>query len=159
MITILVVGEAPSRRGSSCDDWTKPSSVRRRLCALMGMDEAALRERFDFVNLLDAAQPRDGKGSAFDMRAARSAGHYIMAEAQEMTRLVVFLGRRVASACGCGHDPYLFARGLGTRPSPYRITLPHLTSINRWYNDRRNKDMARAALRALIEDIEHDGDH
>ena len=72
--------------------------------------------------------------------------------------LLVFLGRRVEAAWGCQRTDYFEPRLTNNR-GLYRITVPHPSGQNRWWNSESNRQTARAqvtaaylTVRAHIED-------
>ena len=105
-------------------------------------------EHFNRVNLLHVRQDTREKGFEFDgPAAAREASRLWQAELHD-GRVVLLLGRRVAWAFGAA-DTYFEIQHLGTHADVY--VLPHPSGINRWFNDRMNKQRIAEFMRGIVE--------
>lgn len=138
----LLVGEAPSR----ASDADVPFSGRSgdRLRELLGRE---LEPTFATRNLFVAWPGRDGKGSRFDLAAARGSAALVFSEAALDRRQLVLVGKRVAGAFGVRAGYLEWQRPiLGVRV----VVFPHPSGVNRWWNDPSNVARARDFLRSFL---------
>lgn len=133
---VVIVGEAPSRRG--CPPFANGSGSGARLCKLLDVTEMELRSGFELHNLYSL--PR---GRPFDRAAARRKalefplGQYDAA---------VLAGRQVARAFGPGEARFfelVIVRGVPT------WVIPHPSGRNRWWNVELNERRALRFFRTL----------
>lgn len=134
MTRLTLVGEANPH---SDDPWMALFPLPRgcagdRLRRLLGLSRTQYLVRFDRVNLCGRHwSSKTSRRRAQDLRA--SGGHLIL------------LGRRVAGAFGVEADYLAVVRD---HPCVFYL-LPHPSGLNRWWNDERNCDAARAFLSRL----------
>jgi hypothetical protein len=110
------------------------NSAGGRLCRLiLQMDFDEYMESFKRFNLLDTPK--------WSLPRARAAAK-VLAE-QEHHERIVLLGAKVAAAFEVDYAPL-------SRPHPDILVLPHPSGRNRFWNDLRNMDRARAELRDFL---------
>lgn len=130
---IIMIGEAPGR-------FHKPgaaplSGYARKLETLASLEEGSFARFFTTTNLL-SYYPGEGagKGSAFPQEEAKKAAEACLVLFRH--RKVLLAGKRVARAFGLSL-PYFkwidFAEGR-------TAVIPHPSGVNRWYNERRNRE-------------------
>lgn len=118
----------------------------------MGLDRAGYLQAFDRVNVLYDFPGQVGREDSFPMGKAKAV-------ARSMTplfagRVVVLIGRNVATAFGYGTLPWFTwtTVSLGPGQEPFELAvLPHPSGRCRVYNSPASRDEARAFLRELVE--------
>lgn len=118
----------------------------------MGLDRAGYLQAFDRVNVLYDFPGKEGKEDRFPMGRARAV-------ARSMTplfagRVVVLIGRNVATAFGYGDLPWFTWKtaSLGPSQEPFELAvIPHPSGRCRVYNSPSSRDEARAFLQELVE--------
>lgn len=138
---LLLVGEAPSRRGRG--PLVGPSGA--RLADLLGVTLSWLESNTERVNVL-AANPgpvAPGRsGDLFPIRLARAQAARLLPLMRGRRTLV--LGRRAASAIDprLGQLPYM--AWTDDLLADVRVALlPHPSGANRFWNSRDNRELAR----------------
>ena len=171
---ILLVGEAPNRRGANrgldvalaC----RAAGFKRGAGVLHLLDEDFPR-LYDFcmatqhVNLLrEWPGPSGGKGSAFPAEEAREAADRMAAALRggrvpwEPTglptdyRAVLLAGTRVRQAFHLGGN--LFERDDGDPALPPVYVVPHPSGVNPFWNSRENRNRARAFLEGIVREVD-----
>jgi uracil-DNA glycosylase len=146
----VFIGQAPSRHG----DPTKPltGSPGRKLAALAAMTSMEFYLSTVRTNVLPRYVGASGGGDAFPMADARSRAVEMVAELDG--RVVVFVGRSVAEAFGCGEEWFDWEEGrfsVGDLTVKYRrAVMPHPSGRNRFWNDSRNVQEARRFMSELM---------
>jgi uracil-DNA glycosylase len=139
---IGLVGQAPSRRGDARKPLAGPNG--RKLARLAGMsyDELiACRRR----HLNADYRRKPGKGDAFDHAKGNVNAANILLDWR--VERIVLLGKNVARCFGFRDFPFLAeVRIYGRR----FLIFPHPSSINRWWNERRNERRARQLLQRFL---------
>lgn len=153
----LLVGQAPGpNTRADCPLYPVPStSAGGRLAMLMGLDRHAYLSSFDRVNVLYDFPGKVKKEDKFPMREARLA-------ARCMTplfagRVVVLIGRNVATAFGHADMPWFTWRtlGLGPHQLPAELAIiPHPSGRCRTYNAAETREEARAFFGGLLEKVD-----
>jgi uracil-DNA glycosylase len=137
----LVVGEAPGRRGGP----PLAGDCGQRLADFYGVSLRDFKRTFTCVNLLREWPGSAGKGSRFPLAEAKVQAERIAARLP-WGRVVILLGRRVASAFGVKTDYFRRAR-IGKCIMVF--VVPHPSRVNRWFNDPANVDSMRAFMRTM----------
>lgn len=135
----IIVGQAPSRTSDPGSPMSgRPMSF---MCRTFGVTERKMKASFRFVNLVKKFPGKNGKGDAFPLNVASNAAGRLM----ERTRGELLLaGKLVAAAFGINGCEYFRWYTMGSK----RVAVfPHPSGINRWWNERRNKKMARRFFR------------
>lgn len=143
----LLIGEAPAP-GSHANDPAFSGRSGHRIAELIG---GSLFKHFDTINLLEDHQPREQKGSSFDLPRAREVAKGVLVGVED-GRTLVLAGRRVAAAFDVVFLKYLQKTVLKL-PGKKRVTvflLPHPSGVNRWWNDHDNVEKARHLLLTVI---------
>jgi len=139
----LLIGEAPSRGGSS----SALAGAVGRWARLLGVDESSFAG-LERANLLDRWPGPASKGSAFPLEEARLAGLELR-QREAGRRRVIFVGKRVARAMGYANPPLLEWREDVGSPSLGSVAVvPHPSGINRQYND---PELARRSARFVLD--------
>lgn len=148
----VFIGQAPSRYG----DPTKPltGSPGRKLAAFASMTPMEFYLSTVRTNLLSRYVGASGNGDAFPMIDARRGAIKMVAGLDG--RVVVFVGRRVAEAFGCGEEWFDWEEGrfsisIGDLMVKYRrAVMPHPSGRNRFWNDSRNVQEAHSFMSELM---------
>lgn len=143
-MNVVFVGQSPPR---AAGPEFRPLSGRSgaMLARVAGIEHDALLARIDALNIFDAYQGRAGqRGDAFNRDSATARAAALPVDG----RRVVYLGRAVARAFGHRRVEYL--EPLTDARAAAAWCLPHPSGINRWWNDRGNREAARLFLRVLL---------
>lgn len=140
----LIVGQAPSR-GKLGPALGVRSRSGRRLAELLGVEDAS--RAFETVNAASRWTGKQGKGDRF----APSEEDLIAVRGRMLPgRKVLVLGRAAAKALGVGRARYLDI----TRAFQAEVmVVPHPSGVNRWWNDPRNVERAKAAVRGWLGEV------
>lgn len=157
----LLIGEAPARdplkTGLQVTLALRASGILRPRAeigsALSRLDEDLLSfiAATTHVNVLDAWPGRDGRGSAFPLRAARKAacrlGQSDLVGAHD---LVLLAGTRVREAMSISSKvPHFTPAASPFILTRFVLTIPHPSGLCRWWNERHHRERAREFLRQL----------
>ena len=142
----LIVGEAPSKN----QDPERPIEGRigMRLAACCGLPYDQFLDHFERVNLLHVRQDTAAKGFEFDAVAGALAAKRIWCLDTSPDRIILLLGKRVATAFGA-HDRWFELQRLGSLGEFY--VLPHPSGVNRWWNDPANEERAVRFMHEVVE--------
>lgn len=140
----ILIGEAPSK--NEVTERPLEGRIGKRLAALSGLTLEAFLAHFDRVNLLHVRQDTREKGFEFDADAAALSA-WRMRQTWLEPRIIICLGRRVALAFGVPLD--LFTRHMLDHDF---YVVPHLSGVNRWWNDPKNQLMAEQFMRRIVEE-------
>lgn len=143
MNKIVIVGQAPGKRPGE----PLAGASGRRLAALAGLDLDAFLGRVDRVNLLDEFPGKNGKGDAFDARAALARADQLREELAG--RRVVLLGRLVARAFRLQDDMYDWFQPVEVPPGVEVAVMPHPSGVSTWWNDEGNVNRASAFMKRI----------
>jgi hypothetical protein len=139
---IGLVGKAPSRRGDPRKPLAGPNG--KKIARLAGMSyEELIACRRRHLNTHYSA--KRGKDNAFD----DAKGYVNAADVLLDWRVerIVLLGKNVARCFGFHDLPFLAEiRIYGRR----FLLFPHPSSVNRWWNERRNERRARQLLQRFL---------
>ena len=145
---ILLVGQAPSRTGVNPLEALTPTSSSGKLMNLMGLTEDEYMTSFQRVNLIDEypGPLASGKGDKFPLRQARDKAKRILQQMSEYH--ILCIGKRVGQ-CFNLDQCFVWEDRIQCYPlTRNRIAMiPHTSGLNRFYNDPRNLDRAKAFLR------------
>ena len=157
MVTgVWLYAQAPGPRGAPTYEAFVGPRHGKFLAELAGTTEEQLRELIAMRNLLgEYPGPRasGGKGDAFPKDAGRTAA----LRASGFWRVgdkVVFVGRAVASAFGCGKRAWFkwtwvtTERGVGV----WTAAFPHPSCVSHFWNEPTNVAAARNFMRLLLVD-------
>lgn len=144
---VLIIGQAPAAK----DNPASPLSGRsgRVIADLMGISLEEFLETFDRANLFNKFPGKNGKGDAFDARRAKRNAHLLANNNRiDEYKAIIILGKNVAKALGYRSDEWLewqkFSR-------PWVVVIPHPSGINHWWNDKRNRKVAKEFLTEIYE--------
>lgn len=140
---IVIIGQAPAKGGDgrpAFDGWPK-----RYFAWLSGASPAGIELFLEFTNLLNAWPGKKGKGDNFPMTEATESANRMTYALQN--RRVIFCGRNVAKAFGHFDDRY-FEWDTDDRFFTYAV-MPHVSRINRWWNEPKNVERATAFFHEL----------
>jgi hypothetical protein len=140
---IGLVGQAPSRRGDPRKPLAGPNG--RKIARLAGMsyDELiACRRRHLNTHY-------SGKRSKGDVAFDHATGNVKAADVLMDWRVerIVLLGKNVARCFGFRDLPFLAEISIYGRRF---LIFPHPSSVNRWWNERRNERRARQLLQRFL---------
>ncbi|MEE8551572.1 MAG: hypothetical protein V3T08_10005 [Gemmatimonadota bacterium] len=128
---ILIVGEAPGRRGS------------RNLVDMLYEKTGVRLRNATYRNLLNVWPGSLGKGSGFPVERARDRARRFRIRSHVTT--VVIFGKRLAQAFDLSADYFEPVGRNGRR----WIVVPHPSGVNAWWNDWVNCAQARVFLEGL----------
>jgi hypothetical protein len=99
--------------------------------------------RADTVNVLTRYYGKNGKGDSFPISLARKRADKIQKLFERYDR-VVLLGENVARA-------FRVKGTIGVLDARNKFCLiPHPSGVNRWYNNKENKELASRTLREAL---------
>jgi hypothetical protein len=138
MRAFIVVGQAPAKVGN-------PSAplegrIGQRLAELFGCsydDYLRATQRF---NILPEWPGANAKGDRFPMFVARTNAGRMSTSFGGCYVLVVGVG--VGKAFGLTKEPVRWHKRVCPSGAYWMAVLPHLSGINRWWNDRLNRERA-----------------
>jgi uracil-DNA glycosylase len=159
----LLVGEQPSRSGDRYYMTPLSGAVAQTLCQMAGIPPQeegsrygvwtwALYENFSCLNAMERHQPWDSQKAAAHLRE----------EIESDDEVVVLLGRRAQSAYCAMNQPaettiaklhfYQWRVDLSS-PTARRevVVIPHPSSLNRMYENPRDRERAGKILRQAME--------
>lgn len=150
----VLIGEAP---GPSREDGDEPLSGRwerrmARVCSAAETDDEAEAwlQQFERRNLLayypGSVEGEDG--SLFPPDLAAEAADGLREELEG--RLVLLAGKRVARAFGLSKPDYFEPLPRAPAPGAVAWVVPHPSGINRWWNEPRNRMLARHFYEQLL---------
>lgn len=149
-MTVLIVGEAPSRSSDPKRPFDGYSGKKlAEYAGLSGYEE--LSHAFRLRNLMQR-WPGVGhageKGSRFPMvRAKRAARRFDF----EGARVVLLAGKRVAKAFGLSFDDYYAWKSVSVRGRRHWICLiPHTSGCNRYFNYAENRRSMEIFMRSVL---------
>ena len=139
---IGLVGQAPSRRGDPSKPLAGPNGQKVARLAGMSYDELIACRR---KHLNTHYRGKRVNSNAFDhMKGNVNAANILLDWRVER---IVLLGKNVARCFGFRDLPFLAeVRIYGRR----FLIFPHPSSINRWWNERRNERRARQLLQQFL---------
>jgi uracil-DNA glycosylase len=137
---LLIVGEAPNRRGQGKRANTTFTGGR---LAQLGAREIAR------TNLLKEWPGPSGKGSAFPLELARPAAERLLRRVPRRVHLVL-IGTRVAAAFGLPRARYEYLEWRRHRER-WVAVCPHPSGVNLWWNDADNRDLAAEFFRQIVD--------
>ncbi len=144
VMKLVIIGEAPNRFG----DVNKPleGSLGRRLADLFGCTMDEYLRRTDRHNVFGHWPGKLGKGDAFPMMEALLAVPLLFKQCEG--HRVLLLGQRVRDAFGYRGMPMLTWEShflnIGIINASW---ISHPSSINRWWNDAKNRQRANHFMR------------
>lgn len=140
----LLIGQAPSRRGSPEEPLNS-----KRLAALSGLERYQFLVMFERRNLLREWPGKNGKGDAFPMDEARRAAAQM--EPDLAGRRVVFMGRGAADAFRLCAEYLDWREVFPARSGAYlAAVMPHPSGVNTWWNSKKNTEAAERFMREMI---------
>ena len=142
----LLVGEAPK----ACGCAPLRGRVGNALIVASGLSRAEFDRVFVRTNVFTVPQQSHGKGASFPMTAARVEA--VRLQRRCRARVVVLLGKRVASAFGI--DPTYFEKS--KIHSCDVFVVPHPSGINRWFNEANNRVRFSRFMRSIVAMIKND---
>lgn len=118
--TLVIVGQAPA---------IAPGRTSARVKELFGIEEEELKQRAEWINLIDEYPGKDGKGDAFDLALAAEKA----ATLDFTNKRAIFLGQNVAMAFGLT-SKIDYMRWYDMHGGRIAM-IPHPSPINFYYND------------------------
>lgn len=141
---LLLVGQYPSKKEDPnavlCGD------IGRRIAALGGITDEWYLENTDRMNVFPEYPGKQGKGDAWDAKAA--AERALEMELDLQGRRVLFVGKNVAAAFGYDDLPWLEWKKLDD--GGMVAVIPHLSKIVLWWNDVENRKAAGKFLKEIF---------
>lgn len=161
---LVMVGQAPSARGSHDPRHALTGAPMRRLFRASGIELMQYVRTFERHNLVPGWEGyrRVGEpdsGSRFDARAAASSAR-VLADRLAGGRRLVCWGTTVAAAFLGGREPPAplewredEVEGLDNTYDVRLAIIPHPSGLNRWWNTPENAAAAGAFVRACVADV------
>jgi len=142
---VVLVGQAPSMRGSEVCRAALGGPVGRKLMEVLGCDLRSYVRGFRRLNLVQSFPGRTNGADAFD--AAEAGMAWARLRENVAQRMVVLLGAKVADVATVG----LWRAHGWCAPFDHlqvrMMVVPHPSGLNRWWNDPANTAAATIALR------------
>lgn len=149
---IVIIGQAPSRRGAEANRAAIGGPTGLRVASLLGMDVRGYVRTFRRLNLVQDHPGKAGRGDAFPKQEAKASWEKLLPNLAG--RRVVLLGSKVADVV-IGRDRWCWC---DPRPIEYvipRLTfdcmvLPHPSGLNHYWNEPALVELARKILREFV---------
>ena len=132
---LLLVGQAPSKRGSS--DCPLEGAIGRKIASLARISFEKYLEKTDRMNVFSCwpGKGKSGKGDAFCVREAKQ--HAAEKVHLLRNRCVIFVGKATAAAF-CLQAEFLKWEVSREFACCFAV-VPHLSGIVRWWNEPGNR--------------------
>lgn len=161
---VVIVGQAPSKKGAAIQRAAIGGPVGDKLMLLAGRNLRGYVREFRRLNLLQDYPGRDAGTDSFPLSEARRAWSFLAPNLNN--RRVVFLGNKVADIAVPGwrahgvcvassfYDETIIRLCVVNRRFMRYFVLPHPSGLNRWWNDPNRLRMAADAFRCFINNPE-----
>ena len=143
---LLLIGQAPSARSADVTKALEGSLNVVKLCRLFGCSWREYIQETERINVLGYWPGKAGKGDVFPIAEARALAVGLLPKLRR--RKVLFVGKATARVFGCEAPPCQWDDHYNQHGWAFAFAIiPHLSGVNRWWNDPNHHAQAEAFMR------------